>query len=63
MEDGLYAGYFPGLNDFVAGNHPPLELWRQLCARAHRLVHGDSAGNGFLKSLIYREASEGAPCS
>jgi hypothetical protein len=52
LEDGLYAGYFPGLNDFVAGNHPPLELWRQLCARAHRLVHGDSAGNGFLKSLI-----------
>jgi hypothetical protein len=53
LEDGLYAGYFPGLNDFVAGNQPPLELWRQLCARAYRLARrDDTAGNGFLKSLI-----------
>jgi tetratricopeptide (TPR) repeat protein len=52
LEDGLYAGYFPGLNDFVAGNQPPLELWRELCARAYRLARRDRAGNGFLKSLI-----------
>ena len=52
LEDGLYAGYFPGLNDFLADNQPPLELWRLLCARAYRLACGDAAGNGFLKNLI-----------
>lgn len=38
LEDGLYAGYFPGLTDFVAGGQPPFELWRQLCQRTHELV-------------------------
>jgi tetratricopeptide (TPR) repeat protein len=52
LEDGLYAGYFPGLNDFIAGNQPPLDLWRQLCARAYRLASGDAADTGFLKNLI-----------
>ena len=52
LEDGLYAGYFPGLADFTGGGQPLFELWRQLCARTHRLAKAGSAGNGFLKSLI-----------
>jgi len=52
LQDGLYAGYFPGLNDFIAGNQPPLDLWRQLCARTYRLAHGDAVDSGFLKNLI-----------
>jgi hypothetical protein len=52
LQDGLYAGYFPGLTDFVSGNQPPFELWQQLCARTYRLAKAGSPGNGFLKSLI-----------
>ena len=52
LADGLYAGYFPGLNDFVAGDQVPLDLWRQLCARAYRLARGDAAATGRLKNLI-----------
>jgi tetratricopeptide (TPR) repeat protein len=36
--DGLYVGYFNGLVDFVAGNQPPFELWRQLCERTYRMA-------------------------
>ena len=46
LEDGLYAGYFPGLTDFVAGNQPPFELWRQLCARTYQLAKTGASGNG-----------------
>ncbi|HXC30174.1 MAG TPA: tetratricopeptide repeat protein [Stellaceae bacterium] len=35
---GLYAGYFPGPVDFVAGEQPPFELWRELCARTYQLI-------------------------
>lgn len=51
LEDGLYAGYFPGVNDFVHGGQPPFDLWRELCLRTHRLANA-ATGNGFLKSLI-----------
>jgi tetratricopeptide (TPR) repeat protein len=36
--DGLYVGYFSGLVDFVAGQQPSFELWRQLCERTYRLA-------------------------
>jgi tetratricopeptide (TPR) repeat protein len=52
VEDGLYAGYFPGIADFVGGQSPPFELWRRLCLRTHRLAQGDNADNAFIKSLI-----------
>ena len=52
LEDGLYAGYFPGLAEFVRGGQPPYELWRQLCARTYRLARADSTDSGFLKSLL-----------
>ncbi len=52
LEDGLYAGYFPGLNDFVSGISPPLELWRRLCAQTRRLARAGSADDAFLKNLI-----------
>ena len=52
LEDGLYAGYFAGLNDFVSGNSPPLELWRQLCAQTYRLAGAGSSGDAFLKDLL-----------
>jgi tetratricopeptide (TPR) repeat protein len=37
LDDGLFAGYFAGLADFVAGFQPPFELWRQLCEKTFRL--------------------------
>ena len=40
LDDGLYAGYFAGLNDFVSGGQPPFELWRRLCERTYRLARG-----------------------
>jgi Flp pilus assembly protein TadD len=52
LEDGLYAGYFPGVNDFVGGGQPPFELWQRLCWQTHRLAKGDATGKNFLKSLI-----------
>jgi hypothetical protein len=52
LDDGLYVGYFPGLNDFVSGNSPPLELWRRLCAQTHRLARAGAADDAFLKNLI-----------
>jgi tetratricopeptide (TPR) repeat protein len=42
LEDGLYAGYFPGLADFVGGAQPPFDLWRHLCQQAYRLEHSAS---------------------
>lgn len=38
LADGLYAGYFPGVNDFVSGNQPPFELWHRLCLQTYRLA-------------------------
>jgi tetratricopeptide (TPR) repeat protein len=52
LEEGLYAGYFPGVNDFVGGNHPPFELWRRLCLETYRLAKGAADGKVLLKSLI-----------
>ncbi|HVH80115.1 MAG TPA: hypothetical protein VM782_12040, partial [Stellaceae bacterium] len=52
LEDGLYAGYFPGLAEFVRGGQPPFELWRQLCARTFRLSRAGSDNAGFLKTLL-----------
>jgi tetratricopeptide (TPR) repeat protein len=37
LEEGLYVGSVPGMTDFVAGGHPPSELWRHLCERTYRL--------------------------
>jgi tetratricopeptide (TPR) repeat protein len=42
IEDGLYVGYFGGLVDFVSGNQPPFELWRQLCERTYSLARAVS---------------------
>jgi len=44
VEDGLYAGYFSGMTDFIAGNQPPFELWQQLCRETHRLANGGATG-------------------
>jgi hypothetical protein len=52
LEEGLYAGYFPGLTSFIDGDQPPFELWRELCLRTYRLATAGSPGNGFLKSLL-----------
>ena len=38
LQDGLYAGYYPGLADFIGGGQPPFELWHELCARTYRLA-------------------------
>ncbi|HTW51715.1 MAG TPA: tetratricopeptide repeat protein [Stellaceae bacterium] len=40
LKDGLYAGYFSGLADFVGGHQPPFELWQRLCRQTHRLANG-----------------------
>jgi tetratricopeptide (TPR) repeat protein len=40
-KDGLFIGYFTGMADFVAGNQPPFEQWRELCERTYRFTHGD----------------------
>jgi hypothetical protein len=37
LDDDLFAGYFAGHIDFVAGVQPRFELWRQLCEKAYRL--------------------------
>jgi tetratricopeptide (TPR) repeat protein len=42
LKDGLYAGYYPGLVDFLKEEQPPFELWRQLCERTYRLVQSRS---------------------
>jgi tetratricopeptide (TPR) repeat protein len=38
LEEGLYAGYYTGLNNFLAGEQPPFPLWRELCERTWRLA-------------------------
>jgi Flp pilus assembly protein TadD len=47
LEDGLYAGYFSGLTDFLSGNQPPFELWQQLCLQTHRLAKPNPGSNDF----------------
>ncbi|HEV2189651.1 MAG TPA: tetratricopeptide repeat protein [Stellaceae bacterium] len=42
LSDGLYVGYFDALADFVSGNQPTFELWRQLCERTYRLSRAAS---------------------
>jgi tetratricopeptide (TPR) repeat protein len=37
LQDGLYAGYFPGLTDFLTGAQPPFDVWHQLCEQTRRL--------------------------
>jgi hypothetical protein len=43
LEDGLYAGYYPGLVDFVEGGQPPFEVWREMCERTYRLAQSRGA--------------------
>lgn len=43
LQEGLFTSYYPGLTDFVAGNQPPMELWRQICERTYRLARTDRA--------------------
>jgi tetratricopeptide repeat protein len=38
LRDGLYLGHYPGLTDFVAGQQPAFEVWRQLLQRTYRLA-------------------------
>ncbi|HTZ37870.1 MAG TPA: tetratricopeptide repeat protein [Stellaceae bacterium] len=38
LEDGLFAGYYPGLADFLGGEQPPFALWHQLCQETYRLA-------------------------
>lgn len=51
LEDGLYAGYFPGLTDFLSGAQPPFELWREICERTY----------GLARSSIMRSQAECDP--
>jgi hypothetical protein len=43
LQDGLYAGYYPGLANFLGNEQPPFELWRQLCERTYRLAQTGAA--------------------
>jgi hypothetical protein len=38
LGEGLFAGYFAGLTDFVNGGQPPFELWRRLCEQTYALA-------------------------
>ncbi len=49
LQDRLYAGYFPGLTDFVGGAQPPFELWHQLCEQAFRLERRPNNGCDFAR--------------
>jgi len=42
LQDGLYLGHYSGLTDFVAGQQPDFEVWRQLLQRTHRLAQKSS---------------------
>lgn len=60
LRDGLIAGYYPGLTNFVAGDQPPFALWRQLCAQAYRLAAAPrTSGRGPATS----DTKAGAPCN
>lgn len=43
--EGLYIGYYPRLTDFMAGEQPPFEIWRELCERTYRLTQGGPGAN------------------
>jgi tetratricopeptide (TPR) repeat protein len=38
LQDGLYLGHYSGLADFVAGQPPDFDVWRQLLQRAYHLA-------------------------
>lgn len=44
LGDGLYIGYYPGLADFVAGQQPDFDVWRELCRRTYECVRRDGGG-------------------
>jgi len=44
VQDGLYLGHYPRLANFVAGEQPPFDLWRQMCERTYRLARSSSGG-------------------
>jgi tetratricopeptide (TPR) repeat protein len=46
LQDGLYAGYYTGLANFLGGEQPPFDLWRQLCERTYRLAHDGEQSAG-----------------
>ena len=51
LGDGLYAGYFSGMADFLGGGQPPFDDWRELCLKTYR--HARSAsGKDSPKGLI-----------
>jgi len=52
LDDGLFAGYFPGLADFLTGNQPPFELWVRLCLQTYRAALGDAADEELLRNLL-----------
>jgi tetratricopeptide (TPR) repeat protein len=43
LENGLFAGYYSGLVDFLTGQQPPFELWRRICERTYRLAQTSSS--------------------
>lgn len=38
VEDGLYAGYFHGVTNFINGGQPPFDLWLELCRKTYGLA-------------------------
>jgi tetratricopeptide (TPR) repeat protein len=44
LDDGLYMGRYSGLADFMAGEQPPFELWRQMCEETYRLERRRASG-------------------
>jgi hypothetical protein len=47
LGDGLYAGYYYDINNFMEGNQPPFELWLELCVKTYQLAKGDAGGEVF----------------
>jgi len=44
LRDGLYFGYYPGLTDFIGGEQPDFDAWRQLLQRTSHLVRENPQG-------------------
>lgn len=47
LDDGLYAGYFHEINNFMEGNQPPFQLWLELCRKTYQLANGDAGDQVF----------------